>query len=90
MSASSRAYVDDELVAFYSGRDIDAQPYVANPNTLIHVIYAEWRQNDYLALRVKGDSRGRRRLISGYLHKQPTAEFGDGKGDFVMIYATKD
>ncbi len=90
MSASSRAYVDDELVAYYSGRDIDAQPYVANPNTLIRVIYAEWRQNDYLVLRVKSNSRGRRRLISGYLHKQPTAEFGDGKGDFVMIYATKD
>lgn len=88
--AGARIYTDDALVAFYSDRGLEAHDYVEDPKRLIHVIYDAWHRNDYVAFHARARSAGRRELIKGYLHLEPTREFANERGDYVMIYRTGD
>ncbi len=87
---AARIYTDDALIAFYSDRGVEAHDYVEDPKRLIHVIYDAWHGNDYVAFNVRAGSAGRRELIKGYLHLEPTREFSNERGDYVMIYRTGD
>lgn len=89
-SPASKVHSNNRIVAFYAGnRGEDWVRSFAWEETAARLKDGSWRDYDYVAVTVDRRHSERAETVAAALERAPVARFDNGRGDQVLVFATR-